>query len=154
MKINEKVFLDIQPEKLWDVVVDIPVLAKCIPGVQEFTPEGDNVYVGTIQMKVGPLHVNFNGKITVLSVDESNYTLKLQAEATDAHIGSRVKMEEILSVKEEEEGSDFMIEANVNMHGKVAQLGFGLIRPKVKSTLRDFAKNLKDYMDKSNEQAG
>ncbi len=152
MIIEEKVFLDVNTDELWKVVNEIPVIAKCIPGVEEFIPEGDNVYVGSIKMKVGPIGVNFKGKITVIDVNTEEHKITMQAEASDNRIGSNVKVLQTLSVVQASEGSEFAVTADVNMRGKLAQLGWGLIRPKVTSTMQDFAENLKVYMNEKNEQ--
>ncbi|MEB3103595.1 SRPBCC family protein [Ferviditalea candida] len=153
MKIEEKVHLDVVAEDMWKVMNDIPVIAKCIPGVEAFEPEGDNVYIGSIKMKVGPIAVNFKGKITVLEVDEEQRKISMRAEASDSRIGSNVKVVQTLSVIAADGGSDFAVEADVDMRGKLAQLGWGLIRPKVTSTMQEFAENLRIYMEENKEEA-
>ncbi|MCF8563202.1 SRPBCC family protein [Alicyclobacillus tolerans] len=147
MKVQEKFTLDASPDELWKVIQDIPAVAGCIPGVEEFAPLEDGVYRGTIKMKMGPLALNFKGEIKILSVDEEQRVLVMSGEGSDSKVASMAKMTQSLQVVPEEQGASIFIEADVDLRGKLASLGWGLIRPKVTSMTRDFAQNLKTYLE-------
>lgn len=147
MKVEEKFSLQVSPDALWQVIQDIPAVAGCIPGVEEFIPKGEDTYKGKIKMKMGPLTLNFVGEIKVLSVDATDRVLVMSGEGTDNKVASKAKMTQTLRVLEEEQGASVVIEADVDLRGKLATLGWGLIRPKVTGMTQEFARNLKTYLE-------
>lgn len=98
-------------------------------------------------MKMGPLTLNFKGEIRVLSFDANERVLVMAGEGTDNKVASMAKMTQTLRVLEEPEGTSVTIEADVDLRGKLATLGWGLIRPKVASMTLEFAQNLKTYIE-------
>jgi carbon monoxide dehydrogenase subunit G len=70
-------------DRVWDFLMDVPAVSKCVPNVEKFEQSGENVYEGVVGVKVGPISVHLDGRITVTEQDRDNWTAGMVGEATD-----------------------------------------------------------------------
>lgn len=142
MEVKQQFTVAAGVEQVWAVLTDIPAVARCIPGVEEFTPVAAGTYAGRIRLKVGPLSANFKGRITVTATDAATRQAAFVAEAADSAISSTVKMRQAFQLSPAAGGGTAVtLVADVDVRGRLAQVGWGLIRPKVNSTMQQFAAN-------------
>lgn len=144
MRIEERFAVRAPAAQVWDLLLDVPGVARCIPGVEEFEPVGEGVYEGRIRLKVGPISAHFRGRITITEVNPDGRRAAFVAEAADGLIASTVRMTQSFQLEPlPGGGTELTLGADIDVRGKLAQLGWGLIRPKVTDTMRQFAANLK-----------
>lgn len=155
MEVQQQFRVAAGADRVLRVLLDIPAVAGCIPGVEEFRAAGTKTYEGRIRLKVGPLSTNFKGRITVTEADETARLAAFVAEASDTAIGSTVKMRQSFRLTPAADGgTDVSVTAEVDVRGRLAQLGWGLIKPKVTSTMQEFAANLKALCEAGGKSAG
>ena len=56
-------------DKLWEVVSDIPTVGACIPGATDIKEAADGTYEGTVKVRVGPIGLGLNGKLSIDEMD-------------------------------------------------------------------------------------
>lgn len=76
-------------ERVWELLQDPGVLARCVPGVREMTPDGENSYRALLDVAVGPVKGTFKAKVGIsnLSPPES-MTLSVEAKAPTGMINA------------------------------------------------------------------
>ena len=60
-------------ETVWEMFQDVPSVAQCLPGATLTEDKGNNVYAGSIAVKLGPMAVTFEGEATITH-DQANRT--------------------------------------------------------------------------------
>jgi carbon monoxide dehydrogenase subunit G len=119
----------------------------CVPGCKEAkTIEAGKLYAATMVEKVGPFRVEFPTTIEVLEREELTH-IKAQASGADNKIGSRMKLS--LDVKLQDQGEKTVLGfvAGVDILGKLAALGHGIIKRKADQVLDEFAQAVKKRLE-------
>ncbi|MBI3303754.1 MAG: FAD binding domain-containing protein, partial [Deltaproteobacteria bacterium] len=65
MKFSQRAVIPAAREPLWDFLMDVPKVAKSLPGVETVSQLDDTTYQGTLKVRVGPISLNLQGKITL-----------------------------------------------------------------------------------------
>jgi carbon monoxide dehydrogenase subunit G len=134
-------------DRVWDFLMDIPAVSKCVPNVEKFEQSGDNVYDGVVGVKVGPISVHLDGRITVTEQDKDNYTAGMVGEATDKRIRGAVKTKATMRLVAREDGqTDMLVHADASILGKLGQFGQAVMRKKADQVLGEFVQNMSKAM--------
>jgi hypothetical protein len=130
-------------DKAWALLLDIPQVAPCIPGVQDVESDGQNQFKAVMQVRVGPVRLNFSGTINILEQDREKGEAHFRVEAADRKVGGSIRADMTMQLNElSADESELVIVTDTVFMGKIGELGQPIIRRKAKSTLEDFAKNL------------
>ena len=123
--------------------MDIPQVAPCIPGVQDVESDGENQFKAVMQVRVGPVRLNFSGTINILEQDREKGEAHFRVEAADRKVGGSIRADMTMQLNElSADESELVIVTDTVFMGKIGELGQPIIRRKAKATLEDFAKNL------------
>src|SRR4029450_13549718 len=79
MRIENTVEVDAPQEGVWALVNDIPRVAPCMPGAALPGVGDDNIYEGTVAVKLGPLRMSYKGKVSIDEVDDATHSARLTA---------------------------------------------------------------------------
>ena len=147
MKLENRCLVPASVDRAWALLLDIPQIAPCIPGVQDVEADGENRFTAVMQVRVGPVRLNFSGTINVLEQDKGNGQAHFRIEAADRKVGGSIRADmtmQLTSVTPEE--SELVIVTDTVFMGKIGELGQPIIRRKANSTLEVFAKNLAQHV--------
>ena len=147
MKLENRCLVPASVDRAWALLLDIPQIAPCIPGVQNVEADGENRFTAVMQVRVGPVRLNFSGTINVLEQDKEKGEAHFRVEAADRKVGGSIRADmtmQLTSVSPEE--SKLVIVTDTVFMGKIGELGQPIIRRKANSTLEDFANNLAKYV--------
>ena len=70
MKLEGTYTFDAPRDIVWNALLDPEVLAGALPGCERLDQIGDNQYQGAIKIRVGPVQGKFQGKVTLLDLNE------------------------------------------------------------------------------------
>jgi carbon monoxide dehydrogenase subunit G len=135
-------------DKVWNFIWDVDRFIACVPGCKEAkTIEAGKHYAATMVEKVGPFRVEFPTTIEVLEKEE---LLRIKARATgaDNKIGSRMKLELDVRLREQDSKTLLGFVADVDILGKLAALGHGIIKRKADQVLDEFAQAVKKELER------
>lgn len=89
--------IDAPREHVWACLMDPEILAGTLPGFQELERVGDDEYVGTLALGVGPVQGRFDGRVQLhdLAPPES-YRMHMSGRGTPGFVEGRgiVRLEE------------------------------------------------------------
>jgi uncharacterized protein len=131
------------PDKVWNFVMDIPSMAKCIPGCEGVEDLGNNQYKATVKIKVGPIGLSLASNISIVEKDEVNRTASMLVEAADKRVGGAVKATMAMKLTPEGEGTKLEVSTDANVMGRIGDFGQPVIRKKADQTLQEVAENLR-----------
>ena len=129
-------------ERLWDLLMDVPAVSRCVPGVGTVEAVGNNAYRGGIAVKVGPVRLSLEGTITVEEQDRTGWSARMRAEATDRRLGGGIRARLHLTLTPAETGTHVRIDTDLTVLGKIGEFGQPIIKSKADSLLAEFARNL------------
>ena len=143
MQLENRCLIPADRATAWDLILDLPRIAPCIPGLQALTPDGENRFVGTMQAQAGPLRVNLSGTIQILTKDAGQGTAQLRLEAADQRLGGSVHTNLTLQLTATAANqTELTITTDTSFGGRLATLGQPIIRRKAAATMDEFARNL------------
>jgi carbon monoxide dehydrogenase subunit G len=144
MKFEQTIDLPgVSPDRVWDFVMDVPSMAKCIPGCDGVEDLGNNRYKAVVKIKVGPIGLALASEISIVEKDEANRTASLLVEAADKRVGGAVKATMSMKLTPQGDGSRLEVSTDANVMGRIGDFGQPIIRKKADQTLQEVAENLR-----------
>lgn len=140
MRIEQRVAFDHPPEKVWDHLVDLRVVAACIPGAVVTGVSDDGEHVGRLTIGLGSVTMSFDGVARFTSVDEAARRVVLRGEGRTSQGQVRLDLEG--SVEPHDGGSAVVLRSDVVLSGRLAQFGQRLAGGVTEQVLEQFAANL------------
>lgn len=147
MQFQKEVEIQAPREKVWNFIWDVDRFIACVPGCKEAkTVEDGKKYSATMVERVGPFKVEFPTQIEVLERQEPTH-VKAQASGADNKIGSRMKVDLDVHLREQDQKTVLGFVATVDILGKLAALGHGIIKRKADQVLDEFASAVKKRLE-------
>jgi aerobic-type carbon monoxide dehydrogenase small subunit (CoxS/CutS family)/carbon monoxide dehydrogenase subunit G len=110
------------PEETWNLLRDFPRMSRCMPGVELDAEDGEDVFPGRVQVRLGPMRMRFAGAARVLERDAARRTLRAVAAGRDAS-GGGVRAELTISAEPASGGTALRARAKLYFSGRAAQFG-------------------------------
>lgn len=147
MKFQQKAVIPVGREPLWEFLMDVPKVAKSLPGVESVTKLDETTYEGTLKVRVGPIGLNLTGKIFLEERDKQNWKAALRAEAADRMAAGAVRGKTSMQLRElSAKETEMDMETDVSILGKIGEFGQPIIRKKADQMLSQFVDNIKKQL--------
>ena len=147
MEIRETFRLDAPRDQVAAVLVDVPVVAECVPGVQDVTQQDDGSWSAVLAAQLGPIKARFAGSI---AVDDSDTPERLRAKGSgsDRGTGSQAQVAMEATLTEDDAGGTMVdIVADVVIRGRLGQFGTGIIRATAQEMTKVFVACLSERLE-------
>lgn len=126
-------------ERVWAFLRDPQQVGQCIPGTERIEVIDDRHYHVVAGAKVSFLSVSFSMNVAVTEIEEPVRLVSV-AEGMDSRIKERVKLMSQLTLEPRgEAATDVTYKIDLTLFGKLASLGFGVIKGKAGQMAADFA---------------
>ena len=124
MKLLGSYKLNVKKEVVWKALNDSSILKKCIPGCEKFEKESNNKFNATATNQIGPMNASFSGTVNLLNIKTNeSYTLSGEGNSSVGFVNGSAN----IKLTEENNVTTLTYEVDVNVGGKIAQLGSRLI---------------------------
>jgi uncharacterized protein len=133
-------------ERLWDFLMDVPAVGRCVPGVETIEAVDGSAYKGGLKVQVGPIRLSLEGTITVEEADRDAWRARMRAEANDRRLGGGIRARLSLTLAPVEIGTRVQIDTDLAVLGKIGEFGQPIIRKKADTLLEEFARNLRSAL--------
>ena len=129
MKLSGSYKLNVKKEVAWKALNNSNILKQCIPGCESFEKESDNIFNATATNQIGPMNATFSGTVKLSNIKENqSYTLSGEGQSSVGFANGSANVKLI-----EENGiTTLSYDVQINVGGKIAQLGSRLIDGVVK----------------------
>ena len=142
MKFEQTVDLNTSIDKVWSFVMDVPSMAKCIPGVESVEDLGNEKYKVVMKIRVGPIGLTLNSELSVASKDEATHTAALRVDAADKRVGGAVKSTMTMHLEPAGNGTKMQVVTDAQVMGRIGDFGQPVIRKKADQMLQEVSGNL------------
>ena len=150
MKLNGSYKLNVKKEIVWKALNDENILKKCIPGCVSFEKESNTVFNVVATNQIGPMNATFSGLVTLSNIQvNQSYTLSGEGQSSVGFANGNADV----NLTEKNGVTTLSYEVDVNVGGKVAQLGSRLIDGVAKKMSDYFFGRFADVVSSVNENA-
>jgi hypothetical protein len=139
--IKDSFRVDTPLEVTWSTLLDIERIAPSMPGAQLQEIEGDE-FRGIVKVKVGPITAQYKGTAKLASVDEANRTITIDASGRDTRGQGNASATINVAMRDDGGGTVVDIDTALQVTGKVAQFGRGVMAEVSAKILKQFVENL------------
>jgi carbon monoxide dehydrogenase subunit G len=142
MKLENEFSVAAPLEQTWATLLDIPRVAGCLPGATLESDGADGVFRGRMRMKLGPMTVGYEGTAQMGEVDEDEHSATIDVRAKEVKGQGSASAR----IRNQLRGGDGVTHVSVltdlNITGRPAQFGRGIMEDVATRMLADFAKRL------------
>lgn len=143
MKLENRCLVPADIQRTWELLMDIPRAAACVPGMEEVVQEEDGSYRASMRVRVGPMGLTLAGTLRVLEQDPAKGEARFLIEASDRKVGGAVRADLLIQLRSEDGNqTELVLNTDTTFIGRLGELGQPLIRRKANNTMQDFARNL------------
>jgi len=114
-------------QETWDAFNDIESVAACFPGATVSSVEGDT-FQGSCKVKLGPIALVYNGSGTFVEKDESARRMVIDAKGKDKRGNGTAGAHVTATMTEEGTSTRVEVLTDLNITGKPAQFGRGVMQ--------------------------
>jgi carbon monoxide dehydrogenase subunit G len=129
-------------DEVWDTVLDIERVAPCMPGAQVLERTGDDAYKVSVKVKLGPISMLYKGDVEILERDTSTHRALMRAKAMEARGQGTAEANIEMTLAEQADETRATIRTEMQLSGKAAAMGQGVIKDVAAALVATFAENL------------
>ncbi len=133
-------------DSVYEALLDLERVAPAMPGAQVLEKTGDDSYKVAIKVKLGPVSMTYRGEVTIVERDPDSHSAVLDVKAKEARGQGTATAKVRLSLEEQGEATLGKMVAEVQLSGKAAAMGRGVIEDVSKRLVQTFAKNLESML--------
>ena len=139
LKTEETFQLRAPADRVWAYLIDPRNVVKCLPGAELTSVENESTFLGKVKVKVGPIVAAYSGKVIITERDDGARVVRMTGEGKEGGGGGSAKVAITSTVTELPEGmSEVRVTADLDIVGKIAQFGRGMIESVNKQMFRQF----------------
>jgi len=146
MTFTQECVIPVERERLWDFMMEVPRVARCVPGVEAVEAMDTGAYRGSLKVQVGPIRLALEGVITVEERDRDAWRARMRAEANDRRLGGGIRARLGLTLVPDDTGTHLTIDTDLTILGRIGEFGQPIIRKKADALLAEFARNLQSAL--------
>jgi uncharacterized protein len=146
VKLQNEFTVEAPLERTWNTLLDVERVASCLPGASIEPVGEDGLYRGSMRLKAGPVSLSYSGTVRLADVDADEHVASFDARARETK-GTGTAAATIRNRLEPAgDGTRVVVETDLNVTGRPAQFGRGLMEDVASKILGDFAGRLEDLV--------
>jgi len=134
--------IPVERERLWDLLMDVPRVGRCVPGVEAIEAVEERAYRGRLGVRIGPIRLSLDGTMAIEEQERTAWRARIRADATDRRLGGGIRARMTLTLTPAEAGTRLQIETDLTVLGKIGEFGQPIIQKKADTLLEEFVRNL------------
>src|SRR5215208_2118256 len=148
MKFENEFTVGAPIEEVYAALLDVERVAPCMPGAEVLEKTGDDSYKVAIKVKVGPMSMTYKGDVEIVERDDAARTATMRAKAKEARGQGTADANVHMALAERNGGTHATLETDVQLSGRVAAMGRGVIGDVAGKLVERFATNLAEMLDR------
>src|SRR5215475_4439661 len=151
-KIEEEFEVRAPVQQVWEYLIDPARVVVCIPGAELLEARDERTFVGAVKVKVGPMTMSYKGLMKFTEVDEQEHQVRMVGEGREAGGAGSAKVTMLSKVAPLGGGGSLVVvNAEVDLVGKIVQFGRGMIEEVSRQLFRQFSACVKQRLEVANE---
>jgi carbon monoxide dehydrogenase subunit G len=148
MKLENEFTVRAPLERTWNALLDVERVAECLPGARVAPSDREGIYDGQMRVKLGAMTVAYKGTLSMTKVDEASHrvVMEISAKEVKGQGGAKALMENRL-IAESDGQTRVQVGTELDVSGRTAQLGRGMMETVASRLLDDFARRLEQELE-------
>ena len=141
MELTQTFTVPVPVETAWKAFTDPERIAPCMPGASLESIE-DDAFTGSVKVKLGPIGLSYRGQARFVNVDPETRTVVIEGSGKDAKGNGSASATVTARLTEEAGTTTVATTTDLNITGKPAQFGRGVMNDVANKIVAQFAGNL------------
>ena len=133
-------------DEVWTTLLDLERVAPCMPGAEVLEQTGENAYKVGIKVKVGPISMTYRGQVEITDRDEEAHQATMRVKAREARGQGTADATVRMGVSQFADGAQAKMDTDLQLSGRAASMGRGVIGDVAEKLIETFAGNLADML--------
>jgi carbon monoxide dehydrogenase subunit G len=146
MKFENAFAVDAPIDEVYTTLLDVERVAPCVPGAEVLEKTGDNAYQVAIKVRVGPISMTYRGNVEIVERDEENHRAVMRARARETRGQGTADARVDLSLVQDGETTKGTMVSDVQLAGRAAAMGRGVIQDVSAKIVTTFSENLEQML--------
>lgn len=147
MTFTQSCIITASREAVWDFLMNMENVARCLPGVEDVKQVDETTYDGMLRLKFGPISLALQGTISVEARDRDQWHGAMRAEAKDRKLGGGVRAHmEMDLLGKSADTTEMQVRLEAHVLGKIGEFGQPVMRKKADAMLQEFARQVSQQL--------
>jgi carbon monoxide dehydrogenase subunit G len=146
MYITQEFEIPASIEDSWKALIDIEDAVQCMPGAKLTQAVDGKTWRGTMDFRLGAIHLMFEGDVRVEKSDPETRTILMWAQGRESKARGTGQGTITSTLMETDGGTKATVTVYLKLAGQIAQFGRGLIEGEAERLVAEFAECLSRRM--------
>jgi len=147
MRIEESFTVGVPIETAWEAIRNPEIVAPCIPGCESIEVVDPKHYKAAVRMGLGPIKMRFLVEVEITEEEAPRRVVSV-TKGEEGGRASRVRSENVLSLTAlGDRETQVAYSAEVDVTGRIAKFGFGIMKKKAQTLGGEFAEAFRDRLE-------
>jgi carbon monoxide dehydrogenase subunit G len=133
-------------DEVWGTLLDVERVAPCVPGAQVLERTGEDAYKVGIRVRLGPMSMQYRGQVEIVEEDADARRAVMRARATEARGQGTADATVEMRLSGDQQRTDGTIQTDLQLSGRAAAMGQGVIRDVSAKLVEEFSRNLESML--------
>ena len=147
MRFENHFDVDAPIEQVWNAVLDVERVAPTVPGAQVLDRISEDAYKVAIKVKVGPMSMTYRGEVEITERDEAAHRAVMKARAKESRGQGTADADVTMVLAGDDGRTSATVTTEVQLSGKVATMGQGVLQDVSRRLVETFAGNLAGMLE-------
>lgn len=139
MRLEDEFTITTPPDRAYELLLDLRRVAPCVPGAEIGEPDAEGFHPGRVSVKVGPMKFTYDGRVRIAEQDPLTRTAVIVGEGRASGGSDTAKVNTTMQVLPDGTGSRVRMTTNLEIKGRAAQMGQGVIADVGRRLVKDAA---------------
>jgi uncharacterized protein len=129
-------------DDVWNTMIDLERVVPCVPDARIIEKTGERAVNAEVKIKLGAMSMNYAGPAEIVEQDDSEHRAVMNARAKEAGGQGNADANVTMQLREAGDGTEVALHSEINVTGKAAQMGEGVIVAVTEGMIKEFSENL------------
>lgn len=147
MKLSNEFTIGAPIDQTWKTLLDLERVALCLPGASVVPSDEEGVFRGKMKVKFGAVTTDYAGVAKIRELDEDDHVAVFDVTGKEERGQGTASASITNRLEPAGDGTKVSVETDLNITGRPAQFGRGLMEDVATLMLGEFAKRLADEIN-------
>jgi carbon monoxide dehydrogenase subunit G len=154
MRLTDELRVNVPLHKTWPMLLDVPRVAQALPGASLQADPVQGEYRGQMKVKLGPVTAQYDGVAALQDVDDDEHVASFRVQGREARGQGTAEATITINAREDAGATRVLVDTELNVTGRQAQLGRGIMEEVASGVLKEFACRLERAITSEANGAG
>lgn len=139
IRIEERFSVSAPVQAVWEYLIDPRRVVGCLPGAELTEVVDERTFHGNVKVKVGAVTVAYRGRVAIVELDPAGRRVRMNGEGRESAGAGSARMSMESRVVASAGGAEVHVQADLDVVGRIVQLGRGMIEQVAHQLFGQFA---------------